>query len=64
MKQFYSIAIDGPAASGKSTAAKGVAKKLQFLYIDTGAMYRAFTHYMLSEHLNPKTFLQKFAVWK
>lgn len=55
MKQFYSIAIDGPAASGKSTAAKGVAKKLQFLYIDTGAMYRAFTHYMLSEHLNPKS---------
>ncbi|MEW5758285.1 MAG: (d)CMP kinase [Candidatus Omnitrophota bacterium] len=37
------IAIDGPAGSGKSTIAKLVAKKLNFLYIDTGAMYRAVT---------------------
>ena len=37
------IAIDGPAGSGKSTVAKLVAKKLGFLYIDTGAMYRALT---------------------
>jgi len=37
------IAIDGPAGSGKSTVAKAVAKKLNFLYIDTGAMYRALT---------------------
>jgi cytidylate kinase len=37
------IAIDGPAASGKSTTAKLVAKKLGFLYLDTGAMYRAIT---------------------
>lgn len=37
------IAIDGPAASGKSTSAKLVAKKLGYLYIDTGAMYRAVT---------------------
>jgi len=37
------IAIDGPAGSGKSTVAKRVAKKLNFLYIDTGAMYRALT---------------------
>ena len=44
-----SIAIDGPAAAGKSTIAKRVAKKLQFLYIDTGAMYRAVTLYVL-EH--------------
>lgn len=44
-----SIAIDGPAAAGKSTIAKRVAKKLEFLYIDTGAMYRAVTLYVL-EH--------------
>lgn len=51
----YTIAIDGPAASGKSTAAKGVAKKLNFLYIDTGAMYRAVTLYMLENNLDPKS---------
>ena len=39
----YQIAIDGPAGSGKSTVAKLVAKKLGFLYVDTGAMYRAVT---------------------
>jgi len=37
------IALDGPAGSGKSTTAKLVAKKLGFLYLDTGAMYRAIT---------------------
>ena len=37
------IAIDGPAASGKSTTAKLVAKKLSITYLDTGAMYRAVT---------------------
>ena len=37
----YVIAIDGPAASGKSTTAKGLAKKLKYVYIDSGAMYRA-----------------------
>jgi cytidylate kinase len=37
------IAIDGPAGAGKSTVAKGLARKLAFLYIDTGAMYRALT---------------------
>lgn len=38
-----SIAIDGPAAAGKSTVAKIVAKKLNYIYVDTGAMYRALT---------------------
>lgn len=37
----YVIAIDGPAASGKSTTAKGLAQKLKYVYIDSGAMYRA-----------------------
>ncbi|MGD9380116.1 MAG: (d)CMP kinase [candidate division WOR-3 bacterium] len=42
MSKFV-VAIDGGAGSGKSTTAKGVARKLQFFYLDTGAMYRAFT---------------------
>jgi len=41
--QKIKIAIDGPAASGKSTTAKIIAQKLNYLYIDTGAMYRALT---------------------
>ena len=42
------IAIDGPAGSGKSTTAKLLAKKLGFIYLDTGAMYRAVTYYFLN----------------
>ncbi len=53
--KYYSIAIDGPAASGKSTAAKGVSKALDFLYIDTGARYRAFTLYRLREKKDTKS---------
>lgn len=40
------IAIDGPAGAGKSTIAKRLAKELGFIYIDTGAMYRAMGYYM------------------
>ena len=50
----YSIAIDGPAASGKSTAAKIISKRLNFLYVDTGAMYRAVTLLMLEKGLDTK----------
>lgn len=39
------IAIDGPAGAGKSTIAKKLAKKLAFVYVDTGAMYRAMAYY-------------------
>ncbi|MBI9009478.1 MAG: (d)CMP kinase [Tenericutes bacterium] len=46
--KYHSIAIDGPAASGKSTVAKELAKKLDYIYIDTGAMYRATTYKALS----------------
>lgn len=48
------IAIDGPAAAGKSTVAKKVAEHLGYTYIDTGAMYRAFTYYVLKKGLDPK----------
>lgn len=43
----YSVAIDGPAGAGKSTIAKKVAKQLGFIYVDTGAMYRAMALHML-----------------
>ena len=46
------IAIDGPAASGKSSTAKALAKKLNFLYLDTGAMYRAATYSVLRNKIN------------
>ncbi len=48
------IAIDGPAGSGKSTIAKLVAKKTGFLYIDTGAMYRALTLKTINNRIDPK----------
>lgn len=44
MTKKLSIAIDGPAAAGKSTVAKIVAEKFSYIYIDTGAMYRAITY--------------------
>lgn len=47
-----SIAIDGPAGAGKSTVAKMLAEKLGHTYIDTGAMYRAFTWKALHDNLN------------
>ncbi|ARF15465.1 MULTISPECIES: (d)CMP kinase [Sporosarcina] len=46
------IAIDGPAAAGKSTIAKLVAKKLGYTYIDTGAMYRAITYKVLQSAID------------
>ena len=44
---MYSIAIDGPAGAGKSSIAKALSKKLGFVYIDTGAMYRAVALFFL-----------------
>jgi len=43
----HNIAIDGPAGAGKSTIAKIVARKLNFIYVDTGAMYRALALYLI-----------------
>jgi len=47
------IAIDGPAGAGKSTIARAVAKELDILYLDTGAMYRALAFFALSRGVDP-----------
>ena len=52
MNKVNVIAVDGPAGSGKSTVAKILAEKLSFLYIDTGAMYRALTFKALKEKID------------
>lgn len=48
----FNIAIDGPAGAGKSTIAKRVAKELGFIYVDTGAMYRAIALYFLQNQID------------
>ena len=48
----YSIAIDGPAGAGKSTIAKRIASELGFIYVDTGAMYRAMALYFLRKGID------------
>lgn len=50
-RKAFNIAIDGPAGAGKSTIAKMVAKKLGFIYVDTGAMYRAIALYFLRKEV-------------
>lgn len=52
MNKSFAIAIDGPAAAGKSTVAKHVANYLDFTYIDTGAMYRALTLKALNNNIS------------
>ena len=47
------IAIDGPAGAGKSTIAKKVAKKMGYIYVDTGAMYRAMALFMIKQGIDP-----------
>ena len=48
----YNVAIDGPAGAGKSTVAKRVAKELGFIYVDTGAMYRAMALYFIESGIS------------
>lgn len=50
---IYQIAIDGPSSSGKSTIAKELAKQLDIIYVDTGAMYRAVTLAVLQNNISP-----------
>ena len=53
MSRIYNIAIDGPAGAGKSTIAKAVSAKLGFVYVDTGAMYRALALFFLRKGIRP-----------
>ncbi len=48
----YNVAIDGPAGAGKSTIARKVAEELAFIYVDTGAMYRAIALYLLKNNID------------
>ena len=48
----YNIAIDGPAGAGKSTIAKQIARKLGYIYVDTGAMYRAMAYYLIQNQVD------------
>lgn len=48
----YKIAIDGPSSAGKSTVAKELSKELGYIYIDTGAMYRAIAYYLLENNVD------------
>jgi CMP/dCMP kinase len=62
MKKKISIAIDGPAAAGKSTVAKLVAEKLSYIYIDTGAMYRALTLKALTNDVNLENAMELYTL--
>ncbi len=59
MKKKIIIAIDGHSSTGKSTLAKEIAKALNYIYIDTGAMYRAVTYYALQNKLISKNHFDK-----
>ncbi len=50
----FNVAIDGPAGAGKSTIAKLVAKEMNFIYVDTGAMYRAIALFLLRKGIKPE----------
>lgn len=48
------VALDGPSGAGKSTIAKAVAKKLEYVYVDTGALYRTIAYYVISNGFDAK----------
>lgn len=50
----FNIAIDGPAGAGKSTIAKKIAKQMGYIYVDTGAMYRAMALFLIREKVKPE----------
>lgn len=55
MKKLYSVAIDGPSGAGKSSVAKAIAKQLNILYVDTGAIYRTIGLEICRRGLDPKS---------
>ena len=50
----FNIAIDGPAGAGKSTIARRTAQELSFIYVDTGALYRALAVFLVDEGISPE----------
>ena len=52
MEKKKIITIDGPAGAGKSTVSKALAKKLGYIYLDTGALYRALAHKALKDKIS------------
>ncbi len=64
MKKEISVAVDGPASSGKSTVSKKIAEMFNFIYIDTGAMYRALTYGVLKNNIdvNDELLIHQFLV--
>ena len=58
---ILNIAIDGPAGAGKSTIAKILAKKMNLVYLDTGAMYRGSAYYAISIFKSGKIFKTAFS---
>ncbi len=59
MVDQFIITIDGTSSTGKSTIAKRIAKKLGYVYIDSGAMYRALTYYCIQNNIISKHFFKK-----
>ena len=53
-KKIYAVAVDGPSGAGKSTLAKAIAKELNIVYVDTGAMYRCIGLYVQRQGVSPK----------
>ena len=49
---MVSVAIDGPAGAGKSTLARRLAAEMGYIYVDTGAMYRAMAYYMVTNNID------------
>ncbi len=64
MKRKPIIAIDGPAGAGKSTISKLLSNKLDFIYLDTGAMYRALSWYLIKEKINYENIKELNAILK
>ena len=59
---IINVTLDGPSGSGKTTIAKSLAKKLGYVYVDTGAMYRGVAYYMLTHNIDVKEEAQVLSV--
>ena len=59
MNEKFIVTIDGTSSTGKSTIAKRIANKFGYIYIDSGAMYRALTYYCLKENILSNSFFKK-----